>query len=179
MKKKTILSIGGFVLMVVCMFFVFTSLIKPIRIIGDSMYPTLHNGDFGVMSGINNNADNIKRFEVVIIDCKQLDRMIVKRVIGLPGETIKYSDDKLYVNGVYQEETFLDKDYIEESLNARNQTLFTSDFEVTVNEGEVFVLGDNRLNSTDSRVLGSFSFDSIEGHNGLVLFPLNNTKWVD
>lgn len=164
--------------MVSCIFFVFTTVIKPVRIYGDSMYPTLHNGDFGVMSGLNNNKDTIDRFEIVILDCEQLDRTIIKRVIGLPGETIKYSNDKLYVNGVYQEESFLNREYKEDSLRKTNSTLFTNDFEITVNENEIFVMGDNRLNSTDSRVLGSFKYDDIEGHNGLILFPFSNTKWV-
>ena len=109
----------------------------------------------------------------------ELNEKIIKRVIGLPGEHIIYKDDKLYVNGQFVEQNFFDKKFIEESKKQNNVSLFTNDFEVTVGNDEIFVLGDNRLRSTDSRVLGCFSFDDVLGKQGMILYPFSDIQWID
>lgn len=60
----------------------------PVKVDGSSMYPTLHDGDLAFMSRLDLNSKQIKRFDIVTIDCKQLDNVIIKRVIGLPGEKL-------------------------------------------------------------------------------------------
>jgi len=149
-------------------------LFKPIHVEGDSMYPTLQNNDMGFTNVISRNIGGIDRFDVVIIYLPQTDKYLVKRVIGLPGETIEYSENKLYVNGVYVEEPFLNQEYIDQFMQGIDG-YFTSDFgPITVEEGKYFVLGDNRRKSSDSRYYGQFSASQIIGKGVLILFPLDH-----
>lgn len=158
---------------------IFRYLTIPVKVVGTSMYPTMHDADTGLMNATNIGENGIERFDIVVLDSDLLDKHIVKRVIGLPGETIEYIDDRLYIDGVYYEEDFLDEKYIEESKIQYNSTLFTQDFIFKVGSDSLFVLGDNRLQSQDSRVLGSFSYDSIIGKRGFIIFPFRNMKWLD
>ena len=107
-----------------------------------------------------------------------MDKDIVKRVIGLPGDTLVYRDDKLYINGTYYDEKYLNKDYIAKAKIKYQTELFTNDFEITLNDDEIFVLGDNRLQSADSRTLGTFKYSDIIGKKGLVIFPLKNMNLI-
>ncbi|MDD8048950.1 MAG: signal peptidase I [Thomasclavelia sp.] len=179
MKKEAIKFIIELLCIALFSFIVFNTVIMPIKVDGNSMYPTLHDDDIGIMSSTGLNEKNIKRFDIVVLDCDAIDKKIIKRVIGLPGEHIIYKDDKLYVNGVRYKEDFLDKQYIKEAKEKYSSTKFTNDFSVTVSKGKIFVLGDNRLGSADSRVFGEFSYSKIEGKRGILLFPFSHMKWVD
>lgn len=179
-KKKYILKILIQILVIVLITtVVFTKGIIPVKIDGQSMYPSLHDGDIAVVNALFSDREHIKRFDIVILKCELLDRDIVKRVIGLPGETVSYQDDRLYINGIYYKEEFLDQEYIQEAKLNYQTEHFTNDFEVTLKANEIFVLGDNRLHSSDSRTLGTFSYDDIIGKNGLIVFPFKNTKFIE
>lgn len=130
---------------------------QPIRVSGPSMQPTLQNGQIGITSKMFNTSD-LNRFDIVIINAE--GKLIIKRVIGLPGENVSYKNSKLYVNDEYVEETFLDEDEI------------TNDFNIHVPEGKYFCLGDNRDNSLDSRFYGAFSFSQIIAKGVFMLIPL-------
>ena len=84
---------------------------------------------------------------------------LIKRIIGLPGESIEYKDNELYVNGKKVKDKF--------------GTYETEDFYYNVPKGEYFVLGDNRTNSMDSRVFGSFKKKQIRGKTKLTIFPFS------
>lgn len=180
MKNKK--ELVKFVLELVIIFgvtsFIFRYLTIPVRVDGASMYPTMHDADTGLVNATNIGEDGIKRFDIVVLNSDVLDENIVKRVIGLPGETVEYIDDKLFIDGVYYEENFLDKQYIEEAKIQYNSTLFTQDFIYKVGPDSIFVLGDNRLQSLDSRALGAFSYDSLIGKRGFIIFPFKNMKWL-
>lgn len=122
-----------------------------------SMMPTLHNNDSGFSFVITKN--NLKRFDIVVADYD--DKLIVKRLIGLPNETIEYKDNKLYVDGIKFEEEFLGD-------------VKTDDFIVELNDDEYFLLGDNREVSKDSRVDGPFSKDDIVSSHIFVIKPFEN-----
>ena len=128
-----------------------TKIVVPVKIQGDSMYPTLHDKDTLIVNKLYLNRSDIKRFDIVVLKSDKLNQDIIKRVIGLPGDNIVFKDDKLYINGTYYVEDYLDKDYIEEAKEKYNAKLFTEDFEITLDNDEIFVLGDNRLRSSDSR----------------------------
>jgi len=154
-----------------------TKIVVPVKIQGDSMYPTLHDKDTLIVNKLYLNRSDIKRFDIVVLKSDKLNQDIIKRVIGLPGDNIVFKDDKLYINGTYYVEDYLDKDYIEEAKEKYNAKLFTEDFEITLDNDEIFVLGDNRLRSSDSRTLGTFKYSDIIGK--IVIFPLKNMKFVE
>lgn len=175
--KSVIKSIGEFVVIFIIMYLIFTLVVIPVKIQGSSMENNLHDGELALVNGLN--KKNVDRFDVVIIYSDELDENLIKRVIGLPGETIEYKDDKLYVDGEYVEETFLDESYMERMKSQSDLDYFTEDFEITVGEDEIFVMGDNRLNSYDSRELGCFSYSDIKGKEGIILYPFSEMGWVE
>ena len=158
---------------------VFTKILIPVRIDGESMYPTLHNDDAALVNALYLRERDVKRFDIVVLNCDTLNKDIIKRVIGLPGDTIVFKDDRLYINGTYYSEDYLDKDYIKSAKKKYSTDLFTNDFKVSLGDGEFFVLGDNRLRSADSRTLGTFKYSDIIGKKGLVVYPLSNMKFID
>lgn len=178
-KKQLIKFLIQIIVIVLVTTIIFTRVIIPVRVDGQSMYPTLNDGDFAVVNAMYLSKEDVQRFDVVVLECDVLDKDIVKRIIGLPGETVTYREDRLYINGVYYAEPFLDQNYIEEAKSNYQTDRFTNDFEITLKDDEIFVLGDNRLHSTDSRALGNFSYDDIVGKKGLVVFPFNNMKFID
>jgi len=141
--------------------FVFLS----VMVDGNSMYSTLKNGDKGITDGIFYKITGIDRFDIVIIEEKGFSDKLVKRVVGLPGETLKYEKGKLYINGEYVEENF-----ISEEVKLQTKTPYGNDtFEITLGNNEYYVLGDNRGNSTDSRYFGEIKESQIKGV-GMMLF---------
>ena len=158
------------IVVVVIAAIVFTKIVIPIRIDGESMYPTLHDKDTAIINALYLSKSDIKRFDIIVLRCDKLDKDIVKRVIGLPGDTIIFKDDRLYINGTYYSEDYLDKKYIEE--------LFTNDFEIALKDDEIFVLGDNRLRSADSRTLGTFKYSDIIGKKGIIIYPFSNMEFI-
>lgn len=176
--KGILLYVIQLLVMVVVTYVVFTIVVRPIRIVGPSMTPTVHNGDFAIMNVIGLKLDKLKRFDVVVIDCDKLGEDLIKRVIGLPGETIEYKDDQLYVNGAVVPEVFFDLEFIETSKRTHNTEVFTRDFSATIPDGEYFVLGDNRLSSQDSRTLGTFTMKDMLGKGGITIFPFKHFSWI-
>ena len=162
-KKKSfnyyLREYGPYLAVIVIVLLVKQFLFSPVMVSGESMINTLKDSDIMIMDKISLSTSPIKRFEIVVISYK--NRYLIKRVVGLPGETIEYKDNKLYVNGEFIEETFLDKEQI------------TKDFSVKVPDDFYFVLGDNRVNSNDSRYLGCFSLEKIEGRTSFTIFPFS------
>ncbi|BBN99557.1 signal peptidase I [Sporolactobacillus terrae] len=143
---------------------------------GPSMKPTLYNGDRLIVNKLNYEFAQPQRFDVVIFHATKTDDY-VKRVIGLPGDTIQYKNDQLYVNGKAVAEPFLDKE--KRSMLVGQLTWDFSLKELTgktrVPEGMLWVMGDNRQNSTDSRVpeIGFISEKKVVGKVDLRYWPLN------
>ncbi len=130
---------------------------------GSSMEPTLWNGEFG-LSFIISRKININRFDIVVIDSSQSDDLLVKRVIGLPGEVIRYENNQLYINDEAIEEEYLVDSY-------------TNNFEVFLGDDEYFCLGDNRDVSRDSRYYGPFTSSEIKSSHVLILYPFSSIGW--
>lgn len=165
----------------VCIFIVFlltSFLFKPVKVDGLSMYPTLDDGEYGFSFVLGALLGDFNRFDVVIVQSDD-DKLLVKRIIALPGETIEYKDDILYIDGEIVEETFLDEEYVASQLVEENSEYFTNDFgPYTLGEDEYFVLGDNRLRSYDSRHLGAFDESQLISKSLLILYPFSDISFV-
>lgn len=177
--KVMVKSIIEFVILAVCIYILFTYVVMPIRISGSSMSNYLEDGNIAFINSIGVKINGVDRFDVVVLYSDTLNEKIIKRVIGLPGDHIEYKNDKLYINNKYYKQDFLDQDFINDSLEKYDVDKFTNDFEVDVKDNQIFVLGDNRLRSTDSRELGCFSYDDIIGKKGVVLYPFSDMKMID
>ena len=178
-KKKLLFSVIEIAVVVAITIVVFKYVVIPVRIDGISMENTLYNDDIALINALGLEEKNINRFDVVVIYSDELDEKIIKRVIGLPGDTVEFKDDILYINNQEIEQDFLDENFVKNSKIKYNANLFTDDFKTTVKEHEFFVMGDNRLRSTDSRVLGCFTIDDIIGMKGLVIYPFSDVQWLD
>jgi signal peptidase I len=156
--KYYVKEIVPYILVIVLVLLVKRFIISPVNVIGSSMYSTLHDKDIMILNETAYYFKDIKRFDIVVV--KARNELIIKRVIGLPGEKIKYEKGKLYINGKYIEEKFDHEG--------------TDDFaEVKLGKNKYFVMGDNRDNSMDSRYFGPFDKKSIRGKTSFTVFPFN------
>lgn len=152
----------AFIIAIVIRQFLFT----PVIVSGQSMEPTFENANKIVISKIH----KINRFDMIVFHAPNSEEDFIKRVIGLPGDVVVMKDDKLTINGVEYEE-----DYIQ----ANKEKMFegqklTEDFEVEVPQGHLYVLGDNRRHSTDSRELGVINEKSVVGAVTFKFYPLRD-----
>ncbi len=177
--KKIIFYIIETIVVLTLTYFVFDQLVIPVTINGSSMESTLEDGNVALINGLSLKPGDIDRFDIVVAHTSLLDENIIKRIIGLPGDKIEMINDVLYINGIETKETYLDYNFINESKLRYNATNFTEDFEVILSDNEYFLLGDNRLNSTDSRVLGPFSLEDIIGVGGIVIYPFDDIEWLN
>lgn len=145
----------------------------PFIVDGPSMEPNFHTGERLIVNKIIYSIRKPERGEVVVFHAPAgID--YIKRVIALPGERVKVENNKVYVNG---EE--LKEPYIQEAVEerAKNGQIYNSPglAETIVPEGAVFVMGDNRPNSADSRMnnVGSIPYDKIVGRADIRFWPLN------
>ena len=171
MKQEIFEWVMVFVVAAALAFVVRTFIFEPVRVDGSSMLNTLIDGDFMIATKFDYLLGDPERFDIVICDYPNTDdgKYRVKRVIGLPGETIELRAGELYVDGEHVEQNF---DMTE------NATYFGP---LTVPEGGYFVMGDNRNNSKDSRspMVGPLKRSEIKGHVRCVVFPFGRMHWVE
>ena len=161
---KTILV--AFIVAFICREFLFA----PTIVRGESMEPTFEDQNKVILSKIS----EIQRFDMIVFHAPDSDERYIKRVIGLPGDSIEVKDDVLYINGKIYEEP-----YLEGNKDADLLGKLTGDFTLedltgksTVPQHSLFVLGDNRLNSKDSRIFGFISENSVIGEVKFRFYPL-------
>ncbi|MEO2188574.1 signal peptidase I [[Clostridium] innocuum] len=148
---------------------------------GTSMYPTLVEGESVIINMAANYVGEIKRFDVVVAREYRSDDLWVKRVIGLPGETISYREDVLYVDGKAMEEPFLDKKYVKQVKKSANKLYFTQDYtSKKLGKNEYLLVGDNRNESLDSRndAVGPFQREQIIARGVFVYQPFSKARYV-
>jgi len=171
MKQEIFEWIMVFVVAAALAFVVRTFIFEPVRVDGASMMYTLSDSDFMVATKFDYLFGDPERFDIVICNYPNTsDGMYrVKRVIGLPGETVELSAGNLFINGQLVEQNF---------DMTPNETYYGP---ITVPEGHYFVLGDNRNNSKDSRAatVGCLPRDMIEGHVRAVVFPFSSMRWIE
>lgn len=155
-----------YIILIVLVILVKCFVVTPVRVRGRSMLNTLKDGDFMILNKLAYKTNNIKRFDIVVID--EENEYIIKRVIGLPGEKITYKNNELYVNGKKIKENFkkVEDDSLEEYPKKGEDIK-------EIPEGYYFVLGDNRPESADSRIIGLIPEKNIIGKSTLTIFPFS------
>lgn len=162
-------AITAFVIIVPIRFFI----IQPFVVSGDSMVPTFHDKDYLIVDEISYRFKSPQRGDVIIFKPPNQPKGIyyIKRIIGLPGESISIKGTKVtIVNKEHPEGYQLSEPYV--------QNISSDNFETTVAEGELFVLGDNRPRSSDSRVWGLLPIKNITGRALVRLFPFRDISYL-
>ena len=171
LKREIFEWVMVFVVAAAMAFVVRTFIFEPVRVDGSSMLNTLTDSEFMIATKYDYLLGDPERFDIVICNYPNTsDGMYrVKRVIGLPGETMELRAGELYIDGKHMEQNF---------DMTPNQTYFGP---YTVPEGHYFVLGDNRNNSKDSRsaMVGPLSRDEIKGHVRAVVFPFGKMRLLE
>lgn len=124
---------------------------------GDSMYPTLHDGDRFISLNTRINSE-IKRGDIVVVklddDSKYImEDKLVKRIIGLPGDTIKIDDGKVFINGKENKEEY--------KRDKKTERRSSDIIEIKLKENQYYIMGDNRNHSSDSRLFGPVDISEI------------------
>lgn len=185
---------GACLLLLLAASFAWLFLFINVRVDGHSMDPTLADGERLFVWRLA----EIERFDIIV--AKEGDKNVVKRVIGMPGDTISFENDVLTVNGQVVDEPYLD-DYHEKFAQDRLQSTYSynelfqklaaqsaafttgkngeTTFTAEVPEGEYYVLGDDRIVSKDSREVGTFKKESIIGEVKFRWWPLQSIGSVD
>ncbi|MBY0010125.1 signal peptidase I [Paenibacillus typhae] len=158
-------------------------LFKPFIVDGPSMQPNFHTGERVIVNEILYDIRSPQRGEVIVFHVPSEGRDFIKRVIAVAGDTVKVEGDVVTVNGEPVDET-----YIQEAIDARhaNNALYNNkDFpneevpDGTVPEGHVFVMGDNRSDSTDSRMIGYVPLGDIVGRADLIFWPVQDISIIN
>ncbi|MDI6860682.1 MAG: signal peptidase I [Caldisericia bacterium] len=169
--KEIISWILTFLIAFALAFTIRTFIYEPYRVQMSSMNPTLYENDLIMVNKFIYRFREPKRGEIVIFKPPYGDKDYIKRVIGLPGEIIEIKDGYVYINGKK-----LNESYIKNTTPGNLGPL-------KIPEGTIFVMGDNRGNSLDSREFGPIDIKSIDGRADFVFWPinhiknLNNVKW--
>jgi signal peptidase I len=154
-----------------------TFVVEPFWIPSESMEQTLHgcsgcNDDRLLVDKLSYKLHGVHRGDVVVFHRPQgvdaAEKVLIKRVIGLSGETVSGHDGKVWIGN-----RVLDEPYVNSPCHG------TQDFApITIPSGDVFVMGDNRCDSTDSRVFGPITKSSIIGRAFLIIWPLGRIHWL-
>lgn len=176
-KKEGLEWVKAFAIGIIIFAFIRTFFFSNYIVEGQSMMPTLQDGNKLVVGKLSHQISDYKRFDVIVFHYNQKEDF-VKRIIGLPGDKIEYRNDQLYINGKKYTEPFLDQ-YRKKAPGGK----LTGDFTLkgvtgvaTVPAGKLFVLGDNRLQSWDSRYFGFISVNQVVGKVDLRYWPLNEVN---
>jgi len=146
-------------------FMIITFLYQPVRVEGTSMQPELRDQDRLFINKFAYRFESISRGDVVVFHYpRDPEKSYIKRVIGLPGDSLRIDDGRVYVNGQRIDESYVPKRY----RDARSMP------EIVVPQGEYFVMGDHRSISSDSRDFGPVERDLIYGKAAFIYWPADN-----
>ncbi len=143
-----------YIIVIVVVIFIRTFIVTPVKVNGTSMYPTLDGGEIMLL----NKLGKIDRYDIVVLKIDAENDNLIKRIIGLPGETVEIKDNKVYINDKEFEDSF-------------GYGITYNIDKVTLGDDEYFVLGDNRIVSLDSRVFGKIKKKDIKGTTNFIIYP--------
>ncbi len=162
MKKVKFKDILSYLIIIAVVLLIRAFIMTPVKVVGDSMVPTLINGDVLILNKLDRNYN---RFDIVVVKLEEENEEIIKRVIGLPGETIECENNQLYINTKKLDDPYNDG-FVEDFLL------------IKLEENEYFIMGDNRKVSKDSRSFGKINKKDLKGSANLRLFPFNKIEIV-
>ncbi len=182
MVKNIMEWVASIVIAIVAAWLITTFLISRYEVHGESMSPTFNDQDNLAVSKISKSLGTIDRGDVIIFHANE-EKDFIKRLIGMPGDTVEYKQDQLYVNGEKVAEPYLDfnkehkySDYLTENFDVSDTK--NSGGKKVIPEGRYLVLGDNRMNSNDSRLdVGLIAENQIVGKAKMRVLPTRDMKY--
>ena len=159
---KLLRSLVPYIIIIVVVAFIRTFIITPVKVNGNSMYPTLEGNEIMLL----NKLADIDRFDIVVVKLDGEDSNLIKRIIGLPGETVEISENQIYIDG-----ELLDDPY--------GYGITYNIDPVTLGDDEYFILGDNRIISLDSRSFGKIHRSEIKGTTNFIMYPFGKIGKVE
>ncbi|GAB4160368.1 MAG: signal peptidase I [Candidatus Dojkabacteria bacterium] len=156
-------------LSVVLYLFLFT----PHEVVGRSMFPTYKNGEYLIANKIVYKLQEPKRGDVIIFKHSPTQDYI-KRIIAIPGDTVEILNNHYIVNGEQLDESA----YLDSAVMTSGGEALAEGETITIPEGQLFVSGDNRPNSSDSRAFGPIDIEAVKGKVWLVYFPFDSFRFI-
>jgi signal peptidase I len=152
---------------------------QPNEVKGSSMFPNFENGEYLLTDKLSYQLGNPKRGDVVVFKappsepCAEDECEYIKRVIGLPGDTVKVEGGQVFLNGQKLDQTFLPSDYVTEA-----GAVLQEGVEIQVPEGQYLVMGDNRSHSRDGREFGPIPQNLILGKAFFKYWPVKSVGLI-
>jgi len=165
--KRFALDVLETVILAVVLYFGINAISARVRVDGLSMNPTLQNGEYVLVSRLAYKTGEPQRGDIIVFSFPiDQSQDLIKRVIGLPGETITIQNNEVLVNGMKLEEPYI-----------AQPPVYSGEW--TVGEGQLFVLGDNRNDSKDSHQWGLLPTDNVIGKAMVIYWPPSEWKLVN
>ncbi len=161
---QTILIVASFIMVL------YAFVIQPNQVSGSSMYPTFKDKEYLLSNLLNVRFNKYTRGDVLVFHSPvERDKLYIKRVIAVAGDTIMVKDGKVYLNGSQLDESV----YLQPSVETYGGAFLADGMERVVPEGFIFVMGDNRQYSSDSREWGFLDRTEVVGESLVRIFPFN------
>jgi signal peptidase I len=179
-------SVQTFLIAAAVFLFIYALLFRPFEVKGDSMFPNFHDGEYVITNLIgfedlkfyHATFGTLKLGDVVVFNAppatQNTDKDYIKRVIGVPGDTVSVKDGSVYLNGKLLDESV----YLKPDVKTYGGAFLTDGNSVKVPDNQYFVMGDNRMYSSDSREWGFVSRDEMVGESLFVYWPITQIRLV-
>ncbi|MCK9416695.1 signal peptidase I [Candidatus Dojkabacteria bacterium] len=148
-------------------------IMTPHEVLGNSMHPTYKNGEYLMANKLTFRFGKPRRGDVIIFKYSDTQDFI-KRIIGIPGDSVMVKDGRVYINGNQLNET----NYLAETVYTSGGEYLAEGQTIAIGENEYFVLGDNRPHSSDSRTFGPITENQIKGKAWIVYLPISEFRIV-
>ncbi|MEK7168673.1 MAG: signal peptidase I [Patescibacteria group bacterium] len=169
-------SVQTFLIAAAIFLVIYLFLFRPYEVKGDSMYPNFHDKEYVLTNLIILRFKEPTTGDVVVFKAPpEPEKDYIKRIVGVPGDTVSIKEGLVYVNG----SRFDESKYLNPSVKTFPGAYLQEEDTITVPNGQYFVLGDNRSASSDSREWGFVNRSEIKGESLFVYLPLNRMRLVE
>jgi signal peptidase I len=164
-------SVQTFLMAAAVFLVIYIFLFRPFQVKGESMYPNFLDNEYVLTNLITLRFNNPIQGDVVVFKAPtDTEKDFIKRIIGAPGDTVEIRDGSVYVNG----KLFNESQYLKPDIKTYGGAFLKDGMSVTVPPDNYFVMGDNRLYSSDSREWGFVSRDKLIGESAFVYWPIDH-----